>query len=57
MSTVPGEGHGRRGPVQPFVDEIQASTAGGFWPFGKPPAKVWGAPPNRINITRTFASA
>ena len=42
VSTVPGEGHGRRGPVQPFVDEIQASTAGGFWPFGKPPAKVWG---------------
>src|SRR6267154_2114037 len=41
----------QREPVQPFVDEIQASTAGGFWPCGKPPVKVWGAPPNRVNFT------
>src|SRR6201989_3035420 len=41
----------RREPVQPSVDEIQASKAGGFWPCGKPPAKVCGAPPNRVNFT------
>jgi hypothetical protein len=39
-----------RGRAAARNDKIQANKAGGFWPCGKPPAKEWGAPPNRGNF-------